>query len=158
MIKCATYFLILLHFLRMLIHRAVSVPLAGHHGGNSSRKDFTCKVAFFYRMKAPKANDDEYILFATVFSLNSSIIQTRFIKFLLKYHFSYSDLCCLDINDDLNTFLENHSVFKQMQINHGTILEYSDWYSIILDIRSRFFSDPQNGTYQWDDISFKTNN
>lgn len=154
MIKYATYFLILLHFLRMLIRRAVSVPLTVHHGGNSSQEDFTCKVAFFYRMKASKSNDDKYILFATVFSLNSSVIQTRFIKFLLKYHFSCSDLCCLDINDDLNTFLENHSVFKQMQINHGTILDYSDWQNIVSDIKSRFFSDPQNGTYQWDDISF----
>lgn len=155
MIRYATYILILLHFLRMLLRRALSTPLAGRHGGNGSPDEFTCKVAFFYRMKADK-DGESYVLFATVFSLNTFAIRDKFIKFLLKYLFDYSGMCCLDINDDPSNFLKNHSLFKQMQIAHGTILTYPEWLHILHDIESRFFSDLQNGTYHWDDIAFDT--
>ena len=157
MIKRATYFLILLHFLRMLIRRAVSVPLADHQGSDGFPGEFTCKLAFFYRMKSNKSKES-YILFATVFSLNSFAIRSRFLKFLLEHQVSTDSLAFLDINDDPNTFLKNRSVCKQIQMNHGTILTYIEWADIMHCIINIFFHGSLNGTYNWDNIEIDKDN
>ena len=148
-IQIVIYFLIFIHFLRMIFRRVHSEKQCKNTCPNTwCPSDSSCPLALYYRMR----EGENLNLYALVFYLDDEGIRNELTKTLLN-HFDGDAIQYLNTNLNPVEFLACFPLKRERCIAHSPILNLTRWLNLLHNkVQDKFFNDPKHGNFRYDDF------
>lgn len=146
-IQIAAYFLIFIHFLRMIIRRAHSEKQCKHGCPNTwCPLDSSCQLALYYRRRI----NGNLNLYAVVFYLDDEWIRNELLSLLIR---DFDGDCIHYGKCNPVTYLECFPLTHDRCIANAPILDITKWLDLVEDkLRNNFFNDPKHGNFLYEDL------
>lgn len=148
-IQIATYFLIFIHFLRMIFRRVHSEKQCKNTCPNTwCSSDSSCPLALYYRMR----ENGKLNLYALVFYLDDEGIRTELLRLLMR-DFDGDTIHYLDASRDSIDLLAPFPLSLDRCIANAPILDITKWLMLVQDkLQGNFFNDPKHGNFRYEDF------
>lgn len=148
-IQIATYFLIFIHFLRMMFRRVHSEKQCKSACPNTwCPSDASCPLALYYRMR----EGGNLNLYALVFYLDDEGIRTELLRLLMR-DFDGDSIHYLSKNLNPVEFLERFPLTRNRCIAHAPVLSLAGWLGLLhTKVQDKFFNDPKHGNFRYEDF------
>ena len=150
-IQIATYFLIFIHFLRMIFRRAHSEKQCKGACPNTwCPSDASCPLALYYRMRVREGGNLN--LYALVFYLDDEGIRTELLRLLMR-DFDGDSIHYLSKNLNPVEFLDCFPLARRRCIPATPILNMTKWLELVHNkVQDKFFNDPKHGNFRYEDF------
>ena len=147
-IQIATYFLIFIHFLRMIFRRTHSEKQCKHSCPNTwCSSDSSCPLALYYRMR----ENGKLNLYALVFYLDDEGIRTNLLRLLMSVFDDYY-IHYLTAEANPASFFDRAQIFHNISKANAPILDITKWLALVQEVQNNFFNDPKNGNFRYEDF------
>ena len=156
-IQIATYFLIFIHFLRMIFRRVHSEKQCKYTCSDTwcpSDSDTWCPsdssfpLALYYRMR----EGGNFNLYALVFYLDDEGIRAELLRLLMR-DFDGEAIHYLNANLGPVEFLTCFPRTRDLFIANTPILDITKWLDLLHNkVQVKFFKDPKHGNFRYDDF------
>lgn len=148
-IQNATYFLIFIHFLRMIFRRAHSEKQCKSVCPNTwCPSDSSCQLALYYRMR----EHGNLNLYALVFYLDGKGIRTELLRLLMN-DFVGDYIHYLTATGNPAAYLEHYPLIRDRCIEKAPILDITKWLELVHNkVQDKFFNDPKHGNFRYEDF------
>ena len=148
-IQIATYFLMFIHFLRIIFRRVHSEKQCKNTCPNIwCPSDSSCPLALYYRMR----EGENLNLYALVFYLDDEGIRTELLRFLMR-DFDGDYIHYLSTNLNPVEYLACCPLTRDRCIANAPILDITKWLDLLRNkVQGKFFNDPNHGNYRYDDF------
>ena len=148
-IQIATYFLIFIHFLRMIFRRVHSEKQCKNICPNTwCPSDSSCPLALYYQMR----ENGNLNLYALVFYLDDEGIRSELLRFLMR-DFDGDAIHYLSKSLNPIEFFAAFPLTRDRCIANAPILDITKWLGIVHDkVQDNFFNDPKHGNFRYEDF------
>lgn len=148
-IQIATYFLLFIHFLRMIFRRVHSEKQCKNTCPNTwCPSDSSCTLALYYRMR----KHGNLNLYALVFYLDDEGIRTE-LRRLLMLDFNIEFIHYLTATGNPAAYLGRYPLMRDRCITNAPILDITRWLDLLHNkVQDKFFNDPKHGNFRYEDF------
>lgn len=148
-IQIATYFLIFIHFLRMMFRRVHSEKQCKNNWTNTwCPLDASCQLALYYRMR----EGGNLNLYALVFYLDDEGIRSELLR-LLMHDFCVEYIHYITASGNPVAYLDYYPLIRNRCIANAPILDITKWLGLVHDkVQANFFNDPKHGNFRYEDF------